>query len=785
MLQDFPDATEGDKVLVSESMIRKALKTSCCHIKKMTARQKVMCGCTTCVITDDVVKCVNSWRRKHINKWRAEIRAMAEGTGKVQQEEKLKQYIEFVCSDEEGEKPKYGTAWDASSQMGCSLVKIGDHEYARFGCVLNKCEECKDKWSTLVSQHELECDDMISYVLFGSHHKCTEHGDGINVIEKNDKGHFCKICSLMGQEEKEELKDGPPSIKMIKVRAKLAEKMKDFMKPGGTYEEFMWKMYYHAAHARLLGSRFCGRMCYEFAELRDDIMLFELDYAEKWQQVANGEIQPEHFGKDASVSMEVCIATIKDVLEDGSRKKKTLSYATLSDQKKQVAATTMANIFKVLDDIFSKDNLTMDDVQMIIDITDGCPAQYKCYTALWTLSVISKRTGKLYFRCVKCAGHGKCRCDAEGGKHKTRADRAFDNFVVLPETGIAGVHTVPTHRVENGALMSLAEVMFGILDDDEYRFGARTHQAQRARDENRVISERRFLLRLLDEAKNMGVRMTAHEDFDFEDGQYMGLRAYHNFVADALIEGYAIMTRRIPCLCPPCRARFDLPTPKERYQNPCDDCEYWEMYRGWNDWKEIRFAPTTKCDEDDLMESQALTLQIIGEKMAKSITVGGFGGYLADADRLKYYLVKWTSAPWQVGTDGMINDGVNDVSVSKGDWICKGVWLDYVPRARQWYTVSEDEVHVRCQTVLQSDLDLTPHGPDNELPTMNAASREAAIERSCIQLSDEDHDFLMDAAGDREELDYEMEVPLESLNGEEEEDDESDDNEYSDHELGD
>ena len=85
---------------------------------------------------------------------------------------------------------------------------------------------------------------------------------------------------------------------------------------------------------------------------------------------------------------------------------------------------------------------------------------------------------------------------------------------------------------------------------------------------------------------------------------------------------------------------------------------------------------------------------------------------------------------------------------------------NYVPRARQWYTVSETEVHVRCQTVLQSDLELTPHGPDNELPTMNAASREQAIAMNCIKLSDEARAFLMDAAGDREELDYEMEVPM-------------------------
>jgi hypothetical protein len=51
----------------------------------------------------------------------------------------------------------------------------------------------------------------------------------------------------------------------------------------------------------------------------------------------------------------------------------------------------------------------------------------------------------MFYHFVKCAGHGKCRCDAEGGCHKTFCDTAFDKFVMVPEQEeweIAGHHHI-------------------------------------------------------------------------------------------------------------------------------------------------------------------------------------------------------------------------------------------------------------------------------------------------------------------------------------------------------
>jgi hypothetical protein len=85
----------------------------------------------------------------------------------------------------------------------------------------------------------------------------------------------------------------------------LTETMSDFMKPGGTYKTCFWKMFCHAMHVKLLGSRFCMNMIYDYAANDDGIIVCEMDYPERYQPVPLHEIQSENFGKDKDVSMEI------------------------------------------------------------------------------------------------------------------------------------------------------------------------------------------------------------------------------------------------------------------------------------------------------------------------------------------------------------------------------------------------------------------------------------------------------------------------------------------------
>ena len=78
-------------------------------------------------------------------------------------------------------------------------------------------------------------------------------------------------------------------------------------------------------------------------------------------------------------------------------KMRTISYCHLSDEKAQISATTHENTIQMLDDIFDKrKEMEWDDLKMIIDITNGCAAQYKCYTALYTLALIANSKERIF-----------------------------------------------------------------------------------------------------------------------------------------------------------------------------------------------------------------------------------------------------------------------------------------------------------------------------------------------------------------------------------------------------
>ncbi len=108
----------------------------------MTAREKLMCGCETCRIFDDIHQCLNLFRKKYITNKQREILAMRDGRSKLNANAKLDNYINQVCSNPPAKKPKHCTGWDAASLLGCSPVAIDGRNYSPFSCVLRDCALC-------------------------------------------------------------------------------------------------------------------------------------------------------------------------------------------------------------------------------------------------------------------------------------------------------------------------------------------------------------------------------------------------------------------------------------------------------------------------------------------------------------------------------------------------------------------------------------------------------------------------------------------------------------------
>ena len=104
------------------------------------------------------------------------------------------------------------------------------------------------------------------------------------------KEYICRACENMLGEKKSKLKCGIPKVKQVQLRFMLTEAMSEVMMTGGTYERYLWKMFFHATHMRLLGSRFCINMIYDYAATNNGIVVFEMDYSERYQPVTMHEI---------------------------------------------------------------------------------------------------------------------------------------------------------------------------------------------------------------------------------------------------------------------------------------------------------------------------------------------------------------------------------------------------------------------------------------------------------------------------------------------------------------
>ena len=54
--------------------------------------------------------------------------------------------------------------------------------------------------------------------------------------------------------------------------------------------------------------------------------------------------------------------------------------------------------------------------------------------------------------------------------------------------------------------------------------------------------------------------------------------------------------------------------------------------------------------------------------------------------KIRYYIVQWAGKPRRVKKDEVVKVDGKDVQLFAGEWVCDGIWLNNVPRAKNWYT---------------------------------------------------------------------------------------------------
>ena len=97
----------------------------------------------------------------------------------------------------------------------------------------------------------------------------------------------------------------------------------------------------------------------------------------------------------------------------------------------------------------------------------------------------------------------------------------FVKHVITPEQATDGCRGVPSHKVQGGNSVSLAETVCKILNDKDYVHGAISKTSRKKRDAAKLISECRFILRKKGACDHL-IRVKMEAD-GFEKGKHMGL----------------------------------------------------------------------------------------------------------------------------------------------------------------------------------------------------------------------------------------------------------------------
>mmetsp|Transcript_2504 Transcript_2504/g.5568 ORF Transcript_2504/g.5568 Transcript_2504/m.5568 type:complete len:339 (+) Transcript_2504:2460-3476(+) len=242
---------------------------------------------------------------------------------------------------------------------------------------------------------------------------------------------------------------------------------------------------------------------------------------------------------------------------------------------------------------------------------------------------------------------------------------------------------------------------------------------------------------------------------------------------------------RFPCGCDGCWKQNRLPIEK-RYKEPRKDCVLWPMMeikdktgkgtgKGHNDWRVGRFEKDNQSDERQYHAIMADTLEEMTARQVKQIVRGNFGAYFVAASKKKrkrgdenlpYYIVKWTEAPWQASVDMETYVGNERYTVEKGRWYCTGTWLEKLPGARNWFTMTEGDWRtlVDLSKVAVANLRLLPRSEANQMRSgTRRTTIEVANERGAWRMADSDHAFLVEESQSREANEFDVKIADEVL----------------------
>ncbi|MGL5934056.1 MAG: hypothetical protein ACRCZI_00385, partial [Cetobacterium sp.] len=138
-----------------------------------------------------------------------------------------------------------------------------------------------------------------------------------------------------------------------------------------------------------------------------------------------------------------------------------------------------------------------------------------------------------------------------------------------------------------------------------------------------------------------------------------------------------------------------------------------------NEWKFITLKATpnsTPEEQDD--ELNAVFSEVLHEyevAASDAIVQGGFGAMDTTDPAAKegYYLIKWTSKPYQLQRPARVQGC--EATMPAATWVCDGRYLDRLDRSPHWYHYNPRARvdKFRLQFIVACDIQMEAYDPDN------------------------------------------------------------------------
>ena len=118
-------------------------------------------------------------------------------------------------------------------------------------------------------------------------------------------------------------------------------------------------------------------------------------------------------------------------------------------------------------------------------------------------------------------------------------------------------------------------------------------------------------------------------------------------------------------------------------------------------------------------------------------------------------MLKWTSCAYALQEDTSLNEYEEPLILKSCERVCDAVYLNPVPKAKHWYTMSTICIKVRLQHILLRDIELIPETEDNPLPkNISKNAKTQCRKLMAKRISDNELDLIHEDIYRRETVDY-------------------------------